>query len=116
MMVATPIFMLVALAVIMAGTAAVAIAELALGAPRSALEERRRSELRQRAPFEQRAAKELRERLLLDLARQRAVRRDLEGDREGGSRDAALLRDIERAEQATRNEIAQVEMWIGLDR
>lgn len=107
--------MLVAGAVIAVGAAAVAIAEFALGAPGSALEERRRSELRQRAPFEKRAAKELRERLLQDLARQGAVRRDLEGDRARGSTQAALLRDIERAEQATRNEIAQIEMWIGMD-
>ena len=50
-----------------------------------------------------------------DLARQKAVRRDLEGDRASGAGREALLRDIERAEQATRNEIAQIEMWIGRD-
>ena len=115
-MVTTPIFMLVAGAVVAVGAAVVAIAELALGTPRSALEERRRNDLRRRAPFEKRAARQLREGLLQDLARQRAVRRDLEGDRASGSRNAALLRDIERAEQATRNEIAQIEMWIGMDR
>jgi hypothetical protein len=43
------------------------------------------------------------------------VCRDLEGDCTGGTRNAGLLRDTERAEQATRNEIARVEMWIGRD-
>jgi len=114
-MVATPIFMTVALAVVVGGAAAVAIAEFALGAPRSALEERKRSELRRRAPFEKRAARELHDGLLRDLARQGAVRRDLEADRASGPARAALLRDIERAEQATRNEIAQIEMWMGND-
>ena len=114
-MVTTPIFMLVAGAVVAVGAAAVAIAELALGTPRSALEERRRNDLRRRAPFEKRAARQLREGLLRDLARQKAVRRDLEGDRASGAGREALLRDIERAEQATRNEIAQIEMWIGRD-
>jgi hypothetical protein len=114
-MVSTSIFLLVAGAVIAVGAAAVAIAELALGTPRSALEVRRRADLRRRAPFEKRAARQLREGLLQDLARQRSVRRDLEGDRAGGSGQAALLRDIERAEQATRNELAQIEMWLGTD-
>jgi hypothetical protein len=109
-----PVFLLVLLGVIGVGTAAVVIAELALGRPRAILEERRRADLRRRAPLDKRAAKELRDRLLQDLARQEAVRRDLERNRAANSKDAALLRDIERAEQATRNEIMQIEMWIGI--
>ncbi len=116
MVLGSPVFMVVALAVIGVGAAAVTILELALGRPRAFLEERRRGDLRRRAPFDKRAAKALHEALLRDLARQTAVRRDLERDRAAGSRHAALLRDVERAEQVTLQEIAQIEMWIGAGR
>ncbi len=113
MVLTVPVFLLGAFAVVGAGAAALAIAELAQGKPRAFLEERHKADLRRRAPYDQRAAKELHERLLQDLARQQAVRRDLERDRAAGSRHEALLRDVERAEQITRNEIAQIEMWLG---
>jgi hypothetical protein len=106
--------MVVALAVIIAGAGAVMIGEAALGAPRAVLEERRRKDLRRRAPHDRRAAKELLERLREDLAREAAVRRDIERDGSANSRGGKLLHDIEQAERATRDEITQIEMWIGI--
>jgi hypothetical protein len=114
-MLTVPAFLLGAVAVIGAGAAAVAIAE-AVRRPRGVLEERGRAELKRKAPTDAAAARALREALLRDLERQSAVRRDLERDRGRGEGRAALLRDIERAEQATRAELAQVELWIGAGR
>jgi len=116
MAVVAPVYLLVALAVVVVGAAGVTIAELAAGRPRAFQEERRKAQLRRRAPFDKRAAKELHEQLLHDLTRQQAVRRDLERDRIAGPKHEALLRDVERAEQLTRNEIAQMEMWLDAGR
>ncbi len=75
-------------------------------------DEERRADLRQRAPYDRAAAKDLRRRLLLDLRRQQAVRKDPQTDRGTRQERAGLLQDLERAEQATRDELAQVEMWL----
>jgi len=113
-MVTSPVFMLVALGVVLVGTIAVMVGEATLGSPRAVLEERRRAELRRRAPHDKRAARELLERLREDLARQAAVRRDLEREGAAATRGVALLHDMENAERATRDEITQVEMWMSI--
>jgi len=61
--------------------------------------------LRERAQFDRRAARQLRSCLV-------AVRRDLQGERGTGADQAGLLQDVERAEQATRDELARVDVWL----
>lgn len=98
------------------GAAAIIIGEVRLGSRRTAGTEGQRAFLRERAQFDRRAAKQLRSCLLHDLRTQQAVRKDMERDRPAGADQAGLLQDIERAEQATRNELAQVDVWLRRDR
>ncbi len=76
-------------------------------------DEARKADLRRRAPLERGAARQLRKQLLEELRVQEAVRKDLVTDRGTQEERAALLQDLERAEQATRDELARVEMWLG---
>ncbi len=83
--------------------------------PLAASEERDRRDLRLSGRLDRRSAAELRRRLQEDLRRHEAVRRHLEGverDREV----TALLELVSRSAQATRAEIADVEMWLSRDR
>jgi hypothetical protein len=105
------------LILLLAGWAVVVIVEeLKLGASRVGRDERRKADLRQRAPIEKRAANQLRKQLLRELRIQEAVRKDLQADRGTGDEQAGLLQQVERAEQATRDELARVEMLLGRGR
>lgn len=79
----------------------------------AASEDRERRELRLNAPFDRSAAMELRSRLLDDLKRHEAVRRHLQHDGGTDREVALLLQSVERADQETRQQIAQVEAWLG---
>ncbi len=111
-MLTVPVFVFGVFAVFAIGAGVLAIVETTLGSAREAPEERQRAELWRRAPHERRAAKELRERLMHDLRMQQSVRRDLEGKDVTSPEHAAFVRDLERAERATRDEIARVEVWL----
>ncbi len=80
-------------------------------------EARARRELRISGRFDRASALELRRRLVEDLRRHEAVRRHLE--HAGGEQDrevTALLELVDRSAQATRHEIADVEMWLSIGR
>ncbi len=68
--------------------------------------------LRGTAQLDRRAARQLRSCLVHDPRAQQAVRRDLQGERGTGADQAGLLQDVERAEQATRDELARVDVWL----
>ena len=97
------------------GAAAIILGEISLGRARPERLERRKAELRLRAPFEKRAARQLRRLLLRELRGMAAVRKDLEGDRSAGKSPEGVVRDLERAEQVARNEIARAEVWLQRD-
>jgi hypothetical protein len=98
------------------GAAAIIIGEVRLGSRRAAPTEPQKAYLRERAQFDRRAARQLRSCLVHELRTQQAVRRDLQGQRTAGADQAGLLQDIERAEQATRDELARVDVWLQRDR
>ena len=105
---------LLAIATLVLGGFAVAIVagDFRLRLPRPGGRRLLKAELRQRAPYDRGAAKELRRELLGELRHQQAVRRDIESDRGTAEDRAGLLRDLERAEQVTRDELAGVETWL----
>lgn len=98
------------------GAAAIIIGEVRLGSRRAARTESQKAYLRERAQFDRRAAKQLRSCLVHDLRTQQAVRKDLQGEHAAGADHAGLLHDVERAEQATRDELARVDVWLQRDR
>ena len=85
--------------------------------PLAAGDARERRELRVSGRFDRGAALELRRRLFEDLRRHEAVRRHLEsgGTKERDREVTALLELVDRSAQATRHEIADVEMWLSRD-
>ncbi len=112
MVVTLPVIVFGLLGASCVGAVVVAILESTLGSARSAPEGRQRAELWSRAPHERAAAKELRQRLQHDLRMQEQVRKDLAREDVTDPRHAAMMRDLDRAEQATRDEIARVEVWL----
>lgn len=105
---------LLALATLVLGGFGLAIVagDFRLRLPRPGGRKLLKADLRQRAPYDRAAAKELRRELLAELRHQKAVRRDLESDRGTADDRAGLLRDLERAEQVTRDELTGVETWL----
>jgi hypothetical protein len=79
----------------------------------AASEDRERLELRVDAQCDRTAATELRERLMDDLKRHQAVRRHLQRDSGNDPELAALIQAVDRAERATRQQIADIEPWLG---
>lgn len=98
------------------GAAAIFIGEARLGTRREGRTRVQKAGLLARAQFDRSAAKQLRRLLVRELRAQQAVRRDLEDDRAKSGERAGLLRDLERSEQVTRDELARVEVWLQRDR
>jgi hypothetical protein len=103
------------------GALLAALAEALAPPPRHPLaagEARDRQALRVSGRFDRGAALELRRRLVEDLRRHEAVRRHLEstGTKDRDREVTALLQLVDRSAQTTRDEIADVEMWLTLGR
>jgi hypothetical protein len=80
----------------------------------TALEDRERLELRLNAPFDRTAATELRRRLMDDLKRHEAVRKHLRREGSSDRELTALMQAVDRAARATRQQIADIETWLGV--
>jgi len=79
----------------------------------AASEDRERLALRRSAQFDRSAATDLRERLMDDLKRHQAVRRHLQGHGGDDPDLAVLIQAVDRAERATRQQLADIEPWLG---